>query len=70
MDNKFVWWSERDGFDHLYLYTTDGMQVRQLTSGKWLVNEIAGMNATTRKLVITATKESPTEKHSYSFRYR
>ncbi len=66
MDNKFVWWSERDGFDHLYLYTTDGIFVRQITSGKWLVNEIAGLNTASRKLIITATKESPVEKHSYS----
>ena len=64
-DNEFIWWSEHDGYDHLYLYNTDGTLVRQLTSGKWLVNEIAGIDAADKKIIITASKESPLEKHIY-----
>ena len=64
--NKFIWWSERDGYDHLYLYNTDGKLIRQITKGKWVVNEIAGTNAAGNKLIITASKESPLEKHIYS----
>ncbi|MFI5196258.1 MAG: DPP IV N-terminal domain-containing protein [Chitinophagales bacterium] len=65
-DNEFIWWSERDGYEHLYLYNTDGRLIRKLTSGKWVVNEIAGTNASDKKLIITASKESPIEKHIYS----
>jgi len=65
-ENEFIWWSERDGFDHLYLYNTDGRLIRQVTRGKWLVNEIAGINAAGHKLIITASKESPVEKHIYA----
>jgi dipeptidyl-peptidase-4 len=65
-DNEFIWWSERDGFDHLYLYNTNGKLIRQLTKGNWLVNEMAGINTTDNTVIITASKESPLEKHIYS----
>ena len=65
-NDEFIWWSERDGYDHLYLYNTNGKLLRQLTKGKWVVNEIAGMTAGGRKVIITAAKESPLEKHLYT----
>jgi dipeptidyl aminopeptidase/acylaminoacyl peptidase len=34
---RFVWISERDGWDHLYLYSLDGTLIRRLTSGSWPV---------------------------------
>jgi len=64
-NNEFIWWSERDGYDHLYLYN-NGSLVRQLTKGNWVVNEIAGINAADNKVIITAAKESPLERHIYS----
>jgi dipeptidyl-peptidase 4 len=65
-NNEFIWWSERDGYEHLYLYNTNGRLIHQLTEGKWVVNEIAGMNPEKRKVIFTASKESPLEKHIYS----
>src|SRR6202043_26182 len=42
--NQFVWYSERSGWAHLYLYDlTTGKLVRALTSGDWLVNDILGV---------------------------
>ena len=65
-NDEFVWWSERDGFQHLYLYNTDGMLLTQLTKGQWVVNEIAGFNTAAASVIFTAAKESPNEKHIYS----
>jgi dipeptidyl-peptidase-4 len=65
-DNEFIWWSERDGYEHLYLYNTSGRLIHRLTHGKWVVNEIAGINAGGKKAIITASKESPLEKHIYA----
>jgi dipeptidyl-peptidase 4 len=64
--NLFIWWSERDGYDHLYLYNTEGKLMRQVTKGNWVVNEIAGMDMNDMRVIITASKESPLEKHIYS----
>lgn len=68
-DNQFIWQSERDGYNHLYLYNTDGKLLRQLTHGAWVVNEIAAINKEEGKVVITASKESPMEKHAYTVNF-
>lgn len=65
-NNDFVWHSERSGYNHLYLYTADGKLIRQLTSGNWVVNDIAGINPDKREIIITTAKESPLEKHIYT----
>ncbi|HXS35752.1 MAG TPA: DPP IV N-terminal domain-containing protein [Flavipsychrobacter sp.] len=65
-DNKFIWWSQKDGYMHLYLYNTNGKLLRKLTNGKWVVNEIIGFNEDRDQVIITSAKESPLEKHSYT----
>ncbi len=64
--DKFVRVSERTGFDHLYLYDTNGKQIRQLTNGNWMVTEILGFNKKGDELYYTSTAESPLERHIYS----
>ena len=34
---RFLWISERDGWDHIYLYGMDGRLIRRLTRGEWPV---------------------------------
>lgn len=65
-DKKFVWRSQRDGYMHMYLYNTDGKLLKQLTEGEWIVNDIEGTNEREHKFIITASKESPLEKHAYT----
>lgn len=57
-DNKFIYQSQRDGYNHLYLYDIDG-SFKQLTSGKWLVNEILGFDAKGSTLFYMSTENSP-----------
>lgn len=66
VSDKFIWWSDRDGYRHLYLYNTDGKLIRQVTRGKWVVNELLGFNEKNEEVLITASKESPMEKHGYT----
>lgn len=65
-DDRFIWWSQRDGYMHLYEYSTSGKEVRQLTKGDWVVNEILGFNKEKNEVLFTSSKESPLEKHSYT----
>lgn len=65
-NDEFIWWSQRNGYMHLYLYNTKGELVRRLTKGKWIVNEIAGMNKEKHEILFTSSKESPLEKHAYA----
>lgn len=34
---RFIWFSERDGYQHLYLFHRNGQLIRQLTKGKFMV---------------------------------
>lgn len=64
-DTKFVYQSERDGYNHLYLFDTDGREVRQLTSGDFVVTEMLGFNEKTRSIVYSSTESSPIRVNNY-----
>jgi dipeptidyl-peptidase 4 len=63
--SKFLWWSERDGYNHLYLYSDDGKLIKQVTEGDWIVIDYHGVSEDGKYLFITATKDSPIERHLY-----
>lgn len=64
--DKFLWYSERDNFNHLYLYNAEGELIKQVTSGDYEVLSIDGFNKDDKTLFITSTKDSPIERHLYS----
>ena len=67
LDNsKFICQSERDGWNHLYLYDVTGKLIKQLTTGKWMVKEIISITADDKKVFFTSTEASPTETQLYS----
>lgn len=49
---QFIRDSWRDGWNHLYLYNTQGEGVRQLTNGPWDVKEIVGLDAKERFAIV------------------
>ena len=64
-DDRFIYQSQKDGFNHLYLYDINGKLVKQLTSGKWLVQDILGFNEDGKMLYFMSTEQSPLESHLY-----
>ncbi len=54
-DGSLVWWSERDGFGHLYHYKAG--KWRQLTKGKWVVTELNGIDEARGRVTFTATRD-------------
>ncbi len=63
---KFVMQSEKDGYNHLYLYNTDGSLVKQLTSGKWIVMEMLGFDKENKAIIISSNEISPIQKNIFS----
>jgi len=47
-DGSFLWLSERDGFKHLYRYRGDGTPIGRLTSGRWEIRTLYGVDETRR----------------------
>jgi dipeptidyl aminopeptidase/acylaminoacyl peptidase len=57
---EVVWWSERDGWGHLYLLDgASGETIRQLTSGPWLVRELVHVDEDERCAYFTAAGREP-----------
>jgi dipeptidyl-peptidase-4 len=46
-DNSFIWTSEKDGFNHIYLYDKTGKLKRQITKGNWEVTGYYGLDEKT-----------------------
>ncbi len=68
--NKFVWFSQRDGWMHLYLYNTNGEMLKQLTKGKWVVTDFLGFDSKRDFLYVVGTKDSPLERHLYKVGFK
>jgi dipeptidyl-peptidase-4 len=65
-DECFIWTSEKDGFNHIYLYGMDGQLKRQLTSGKWEVTSFYGVDEKNKQVYFQAAAKSPLEREVYS----
>ena len=63
----FLWISEQDGWDHLYLYRTDGQLVRRLTRGHWPVVRVEAVDETGRWVFFSAHGDPrrPYDTHLY-----
>ena len=61
----FVWMSERDGHNHLYLYNMEGYAQTAITSGPWDVTDFHGVDENSGLAYFTATIDNPLERHVY-----
>ena len=65
-DNQFVMQSQKDGYNHLYLFNTKGEEIKQLTKGQWVVMEMLGFNQKQKTIIFKANKEHPLHHRLYS----
>ncbi len=61
----FLWTSERDGFRHIYLYSNDGKEAKQLTRGAWEVTAIDGVDEAAGRIYYTSNEPTELEHHLY-----
>ncbi|MGH6745870.1 DPP IV N-terminal domain-containing protein [Novosphingobium sp.] len=54
-DGSLIWWSERDGFGHLYHFANGKWQ--QLTSGRWTVTKLVSVDEARGRVLFTGTKD-------------
>ncbi|MFI5507952.1 DPP IV N-terminal domain-containing protein [Mycobacterium sp. NPDC051804] len=52
---EIVWWSQRDGWGHLYLYSGDGQENTRITKGQWLVSRLLWVDEDRRQLWFVAS---------------
>jgi len=66
-DGSLIWASERDGYKHLYRWQAG--KWTQLTSGKWVVNKLVGVDERAGRLYFTGNREDPLAMQFYALDY-
>ncbi|MBR5846858.1 MAG: DPP IV N-terminal domain-containing protein [Bacteroidaceae bacterium] len=58
-DTKFILQSQKDGYNHLYLFDTKGNELKQLTRGEWVVLNLVGFCPSRKSIIISSNECSP-----------
>ena len=65
-DGRFLWSSERSGFEHLYIASEDGSTLTALTQGEWVVDGLLAIDETAGLAYVSGTRDGATEAHVYA----
>lgn len=63
---KFFWTSEKDGYNHIYLYDLNGKELAQLTKGKYDVTSFYGYDEKRNRVYFQAARKNPMNREIYS----
>jgi len=69
-DKGFIWLSEKDGFQHIYHYDSNGSLIQQLTKGEFEVSEIVGIDEEKELIYFLSTEDSPFERQLYQINFK
>lgn len=64
-DNSFIWTSEKDGFNHIYLYDKNGKLKNQVTKGNWEVTSYYGFDEKTKTVFYQSVENGSTVRDVY-----
>ncbi len=65
-DNSFIWTSEKDGFNHIYLYDKSGKLINQITNGNWEVTKYYGLDEKTKTIFYQSVENGSINRDIYS----
>jgi dipeptidyl-peptidase-4 len=65
-DNSFIWTSEKDGFNHIYVYDKNGNLKNQVTKGNWEVTSYYGFDEKTSAIFYQSTENGSVNRAVYS----
>ncbi len=63
--NTFIYQTDKDGYNHMYLYKTDGTFVKQITTGKWVVTSLLGFDNSEKFVYFVSTKDGVLNRNLY-----
>ena len=64
--SKFILQSQKDGYNHIYLFSKDGKELKQITKGKWVVMDILGFNNKKQSIIIASNELSAIQRNLFS----
>ncbi|MEH6513824.1 MAG: S9 family peptidase [Maribacter arcticus] len=65
-DDSFIWSSEKDGWNHIYLYNEDGELMNQITKGDWEVTKYYGYDQNEDKIYYQSTENGSINRGIYN----
>ena len=65
-NSQFIMQSQRDGYNHLYIYNKEGKLMKQLTSGKFVIQDVLGFNTQKKSIIVTSNEANPIQHNTYS----
>ena len=65
-NTKFLMQSQKDGYNHLYLYDLKKKAIRQVTKGNFVIESLLGFNKKTKAAVVLANADSPIQRNIYT----
>lgn len=63
-EDNFIWTSEKDGFNHIYIKGLDGYE-EQITKGEWEVTSFDGINSDKMEIYYRSTEEGSINRTLY-----
>jgi dipeptidyl-peptidase-4 len=64
-DNSFIWTSEKDGFNHIYVYDKTGKLKNQVTKGNWEVTSYYGFDEKTKTIFYQSVENGSINRDIY-----
>lgn len=64
--DQFILQSQRDGYNHLYLFNSKGQLLKQLTQGSWVVMDVLGFNQKTKSVIIKSNERGHLQSNVFS----
>ena len=65
-DDSFIWTSEKDGYNHIYLYGQDGKLKNQVTEGPWEVTAYYGYDERRKRIYYQSSENGSINRGVYS----
>lgn len=64
-DNSFIWTSEKDGYNHIYVYDKTGKLKNQVTKGNWEVTNYYGFDEKNKTIFYQSVENGSTVRDVY-----
>ncbi len=65
-DDSFIWTSEKDGYNHIYLHNSDGELMNQITKGPWEVTNYYGYDQNEDRIYYQSVENGSINRDVYS----
>lgn len=65
-DDSFIWTSEKDGYNHIYLHNEDGELMNQITKGSWEITDYYGYDQKNDRVFYQSTENGSINRDVYS----